>query len=254
MIRMIAALAALVLLPAASLAQNVGGVFGPTVNENDKQLEFRLGLAPNQNDDWGAVARLHYQQAFNDSLRLRGVIQYADPVGGDLELKHFQLELLWQTVERTESGYESAFRFDARVSENDDGADRVGVNWIHQWSLDNGWRIRALGLFNTEVGPAARDGINVGFRSSATRRIDNGLRVGVENFSSFGNTDRGFGNFDDQRHSIGPVVTGSFSPDWGWYTGVQFGVSERANDHDWQFRVTRNFQVNRDLGCVGIDC
>jgi len=240
-IQILGALAALALAPATAAAQNVGGVFGPTVNADNRELEARLGLAPNDNDDWGAVARLHYQHAFNDSFRLRGVLQYADPAVGDLELKHFQFELLWQTVERTESGYESAFRFDARISENDDGADRVGVNWIHQWSLDNGWRVRALALFSHEVGPASRDGLNIGVRSSMTRRLDSGLRVGLEQFSSLGNTDRGLGGFDDQRHSVGPVITGRFNADWGWYTGVQLGVSERANDHDWQFRVTRKF-------------
>lgn len=224
-----------------ALAQNVGGVFGPTVNADDRQLELRVGMAPNADDDWGAAARLHYQHALNDSVRLRGVVQYADPAAGDLELKHVQLELLWQTVERTANGYVSGVRFDARLSEGDDGASKVGANWIHDLNFAEGWRARGIVLTNIEVGARARDGLNVGLRSSLTRRLDNGLRVGVEQFSSLGNTEAGFGGFDDQRHSVGPMLAGSVNDQWGWYAGLQLGVSERANDHDWQVRLTRRY-------------
>ncbi len=228
-------------MASTAMAQNVGGVFGPAVNADDRQLEFRLGMAPDANDDWGAVARLHYQHALNDTVRLRGVVQYADPANGDLELKHFQVELLWQTVERTESGYVSGIRFDARLSEGDDGASKLGANWIHDLNFGEGWRARGIILANIDVGARSRDGVNLGLRSSLTRRLDNGLRVGVEQFSNLGNSDAGFGRFDEQRHSVGPMIAGSVSDEWGWYAGLQLGVSERANDHDWQIRLTRRY-------------
>jgi hypothetical protein len=241
LVQILGALAALALAPAAALGQNVGGVFGPTVNAGHKSLEWRLGVAPNANDDWQAVSRLHYQQSLNDTFRLRGVVQFADPAAGDAEFKFAQVELLWQTVERTDNGYEQGLTFAARATENDDGADKVSLTWINQWTRESGTRFRALLLLNTDVGSGARDGVNVGFRSSVTWPVAQGVRIGIEHFSGMGNTDAGFKSFDEQRHSVGPVITGRFNGDWGWYAGVQLGVSERANDHDWQFRINRRF-------------
>ena len=222
-------------------AQSVAGVFGPTVDADNRELELRIGAAQDANDDWGSVSRLHYQHGLNDTFRLRGVVQFADPTSGSAEFKFFQAELLWQTVERTAGGYSAAFRLDARIAEGDDGANRLGVNWVHQWSLDGGWTLRAIALTSHEVGPRSRDGLNLAFRSGVSRRLDSGLKLGFEQYSSFGNTDRGLGRFDDQKHTAGPTLSGAVTPDWGWYLGVQFGLSDAANDQDFKFRLTRRF-------------
>ncbi len=236
-------LAGLLFLSAAATAQaqGLGGVFGPTVDAGDQELELRLAVTLDGDEAWGGVGRLHYHQALNDSIRLRGIVQVADPPGADLQFRHLQLEMLWQTVERTPRGYESGIRIDVRLTPQASSANRVGVNWIHQWRFGQGWRIRAIARANTQFGSAARDGLNLGFRSSLTRRLESGLRVGLENFSRLGNSDRGFGQFDDQRHSAGPMIRGPLNENWEWYSGLQLGVSESASDYAGQFRLTRNF-------------
>ena len=222
-------------------AQSVAGVFGPTVNADNRELELRIGAAQDANDDWSTVSRLHYQRGLNDTFRLRGLVQFADPGDGPAEFKFFQAELLWQTVEQTQSGYSAAFRLDARIAEGDDGANRLGVNWVHQWKLGDGWQVRAIGLVSREVGSNARDGVNLAFRSGISRRMANGLKLGFEQYSSLGNTDSGLGGFDDQKHTAGPTISGPLNEHWGWYLGVQFGLSEAANDEDFKFRLTRRF-------------
>jgi hypothetical protein len=226
---------------ASTQAQSVGGVFGPTVDAGDRALELRLATILDEADAWGGIARLHYQRALNDSVRLRGVAQIADLPGDTLQFRHLQLEMLWQTVERTPRGYESGFRFDVRLTPQADRAERLGVNWIHQWRFGQGWRIRAIARANAEFGAAARAGVNLGFRSSVTRRLGSGLRLGLENFSRLGNSDRGFGRFDDQRHTVGPMIRGPLTETWEWYSGLQLGVSDAASDRVWQFRLTRTF-------------
>jgi len=222
----------------AASAQNVGSVFGPTVDPEDRSAEWRVGIDP---DSDAINTRVHYQHSLNDSVRLRGIAQWADRAGGDLDFTFVQAELLWQFKEDTGDGFASGFRFDGRLNENSGRANQFGFNWTNQWSLTNGWRARALLLLDHDFGDDARDGLFVGARSNLTRRLDNGLRIGVEHFSDFGNTDAGFGGFDDQEHSLGPVVSGSFTERVSWYAGVQFGVSEGANDQDWQFRIGRSF-------------
>lgn len=200
-------------------------------------MEFRVGL--NLEDDAHEAAyRWHYQRSLSDAVRLRGIIGYADPAGGDLEPVYIQGELLWQLVEDT-AGYASGIRTDVRINEGDDRSHQLGVNWTNQWQLDSGWRVRAIALFDIDFGERARDGVFFEARTSLTRRLENGLRVGVETFSDFGDTDRGFGRFDDQAHSVGPTVQGRFNDLWSWSAGVQLGLSDGANDQDFQIAITR---------------
>lgn len=241
LIRCLLAFGLILATPTLGHAQTVGGVFGPTVNANEQEAELRMALVLDENTKQGTIARLHYQSAFDDRFRWRGVLQLADLPGRDFEVRHVQLELLWQTVKRTEGGYESGIRFDVRATPQDDRAERLGANWIHQWRFGEGWRVRAIARANVEVGPAANDGINLGFRSSLTRRLDNGVRYGLENFSRLGNTDSGLGRFGDQRHTVGPVVRGPLNDAWEWYTSVQVGLTERSDAQTWQFRLTRTF-------------
>lgn len=233
---------ALVAAAAASSAsaQNVSSVFSPVIDSDDHEMEFRAGFNVD-GDTSEAAYRLHYQRALNDAVRLRAIVGYADPAGGDLEPTYLQGELQWQFVEAGETGWASALRTDVRINEGDDRSHQLGVNWTNQWQLENGLRIRAIALFDTDFGDRARDGVFFETRTSFSRKLDNGLRIGFETFSDFGDTDSGFGGFDDQAHSIGPALEGGFNDQWSWYAGVQLGVSDGANDQDVQLRVTRGF-------------
>jgi hypothetical protein len=61
-------------------ASNTSGVHGPGVKDSDKSMQLRIALPPGDGDDqddyWGY--RLHYQQAFNDKVRGRIILQYRD--------------------------------------------------------------------------------------------------------------------------------------------------------------------------------
>lgn len=224
-------------------AQTVGSVFGPGVDEGERQWEYRIGIAPDEGFDGDAAInqRLHYQHALNDSVRLRGIIQGANSNQGDLEFRFVQGEILWQVIEKTPNGNQGGFRFDFRLNEGDDGANQFGLNWTSQLDLDNGWHLRGLVLFDADVGDRARDGIFVETRVSASRKLDNGLRVSLDSFNDYGNTDAGFGSFDDQQHLLGPTVSGPIGDQgWGWYAGALFGLSESASDSEFQFRIAKD--------------
>lgn len=230
-------------VPLAAQAQTVGGVFGPTVNAGELEVEYRLGVELGEDgDDTEYAHRFHAQFAFNDSLRFRAITDFGsgDTGNADLEFRYVQGELQWQYEESGEDGYAAGFRFDYRLNEGDDRADQFGVNWTHQWALSNDWRMRAILLFDVDVGERARDGLFVETRASVSRRLTNGLRIGVDSLNKYGGTDSGFGGFQDQSHQIGPLVTGSIG-DVGWYFGPLFGLSDGAPETDIRFRLTRDF-------------
>lgn len=223
-------------------AQTVGGVFGPEVDAGERSWEWRSAFVPGEDGaDDSHTHRLHYQQALNGSVRLRGIVQGSTGDRDRLEFNFVQAELLWQTVERTEGGYSSAFRFDARLNEGDDRSHQLGANWVHQWVFGEGWRIRGLVLLDADVGARARDGLFVETRLGLSRRLENGLRVGITSFNDYGNSDAGFGSFDEQEHRLGPVFSGGFDEGWSWYAGALLGLSDGADDVDLQVRLTRDF-------------
>ncbi len=234
-----AAITALCLSNAAA-AQTLGSVFGPDVGADDKEAEYRLGAEFNDGET-NLGHRLHYQQAIDERLRWRLIVTYEDPEGGDLELDHVQGELLWQFLERTPAGVSSALRFDGRLSEGDDAAHEIGLNWTSQWVFAPDWRARFLFLVDRDVGERARDGWFLEARSSVNRRLRNGLRIGYESFHDFGNTQAGFGGFDEQSHQIGPALSGGVAENWGWSAALLLGVSDDAPEQDFLFRLAREF-------------
>jgi len=236
-----AAIFALIASPAA-LAQTTGTVFGPSVNAGDRAVEYRLGVEWNESGDAPDLAhRFHIQHSFTDALRWRLIASWSDRTGRDLEFDHVQGELLWQIIETTPRGYASALRFEARISGGDDTPHEIGVNWTHQWRLNEDWRLRALVLVDRDVGPDAEDDWIVETRASLSRRLGQDYRITLESFNEFGGVNAGFGAFDDQSHQLGPVLSGSFSPTVDWSAGVLFGLSEASPDQDLVLRLTRPF-------------
>ncbi|MEQ8405759.1 MAG: hypothetical protein RKE49_11730 [Oceanicaulis sp.] len=239
MTRLILTLCATLAFTGAARAQTTGTVFGPETAAGDREFEYRLAAGFEEaGEDAALSTRIHYQQAVNDTFRWRALASWSDPAGGDIELDHIQGELLWQIVERTPGGYSSGLRFDARVSEGDDVPHEIGVNWTNQW-VSGDWRVRALLLFDRDVGPQADDDWILETRASLYRSLDGGLSLGLESFNEFGDLDEGFGGFDDQSHQLGPVVSGDLVYGVEWSAGVLFGLSDSADDQDLMLRLTR---------------
>jgi hypothetical protein len=234
------------LFTARASAQNLGRVFGPDVARDDRGAAYRFAVSgENANGDSSYAQRLHYQRAVSDTLRWRAIINFRDRPGSDFELDHVQGELLWQLIERTPGGFSSGLRLDTRLSEGDNTPHQLGVNWTSQWVLDNGWRARAILLFDRDIGPDARDDVFVQTRARLSRGLENGVRIGLESFNSFGGIDAGFGSFDDQRHQLGLAADIPLGEGWGVGAGLLLGVSDAAPDHDVQLRVSRSFPVSR---------
>ena len=224
-----------------AFAQNVGGVFGPVVNENDRSIQYRAGFSPGQ--DGGPdrfVHRIHYQHAFSDRLRWRLVAQGSDVETGDLESNLLGAELLWQFKDQKSDGWNSALRFDGRLSEGDDGAHSLGVNWTSQFALEDDWSLIGIIMLSDQVGDRTVDGTFVQTRASLTRRLENGNRLALEMFNAHGDIGD-LPDLDQQRISIGPGYSVKVTEDWSVYTGLQLGVTDPARDVDFRLWFGKSF-------------
>ena len=231
---------ALVSAPLAG-AQNVGGVFGPVVKEGDRSFQYRAAFSPSQ--DGGAdrfVHRIHYQHALSDSLRWRVVAQGSDVETGDLEGNFVVGELHWQFLDAKEDGWSSAFRLDGRLSEGDDGAHLVGLNWTSQVPLTEDLSFIGVVLLAEELGDRARDGTFAQTRASLTYTLENKNKIGVEMFNVHGDLGD-LQALDEQNLTVGPTFSTKLNEDWSLFAGAQFGLTDSARDADFRLWFGRSF-------------
>jgi len=230
----------LVILAVPAMAQNTGGVFGPVVNEGARTLQYRAAVNPDPNNDldFGFAHRLHYQQAINDDFMWRVLGQTVRTEDSDVDFDFIGAELFWEFSEN-EDNYKHGVRFDGRI--RDDGrSEQLGFNWIHQWNLPDGWSARALLLTLREFGQNRNDGINIQTRTRLTKKLDNGLTLGFENYSNYGNTGS-FGGLDEQSHTIGPIISVPVANKTSIFGGPLFGLTDGSADVEARVWVTQHF-------------
>ena len=224
-----------------ALAQNVGGVFGPVVTEGDRSIQYRAGFSPGE--DGGRdrfVHRIHYQQAINENWRWRIVAQGSDVEDGSLEGNFVVGELHWQFLDQKKDGWSSALRLDARLSEGDDGAHLIGVNWTSQVPLTENLSFVGVVLVAEELGDRARDGTFLQTRGSLTYSLEGGNKIGVEMFNVHGDIGD-LQDLDEQNLTIGPTFSTKLNSDWSMFAGVQFGLTDPSRDSDFRLWFGRSF-------------
>jgi hypothetical protein len=231
---------ALISLPTQILAANTSGVHSPNVDPNDRSAQIRSALSPGDEDgevdQWGY--RFHYQHALNDRIRVRGIVQYRDR--GEFQYEYLRAELLYNFKKQADDGiWSSGVRFDIRQRRSD-SPEEFAINWTNQWSLANGIRVRGILIGAWQFGSDRADsGTAIETRSSISKRLDNGLRVGVEMFNDFGEVGE-FGSFNDQSHQIGPMIGGTIG---GFKYEARYlaGVSNGSRDHNFGLRFDKSF-------------
>jgi hypothetical protein len=127
--------------PTVAFAQNTGGVFPPSFGPDHKSAQYRVAL--NTETDRFAQ-RLHFQQSLDERRVWRVVGQTRETSSSDFDFDYIQAELFWE-IGKLDSKYRTGLRFDARLRD-DNRPGQIGINWMHQWQLEDGWRARLVGL------------------------------------------------------------------------------------------------------------
>ena len=230
----------LTVIASCALASNTSGVHGPGVKEDDRSMQLRLALSPSdeyaQLDNW--AYRLHYQHSLNDRVRGRVVMQYRDR--DTFEYEYVRAEMLYNFKKKETDGmWSSGIRFDVRQRRSD-SPEEFAMHWTNQWDFKSGIRVRGNVVGSWEFGSdSAGSGTEIQTRSSVSKKLDNGLTVGVEMFNDLGRIGS-FGSFNSQSHQIGPMVGGTID---GLKYEVRYlaGVSNGSRDHNFAFRINKSF-------------
>lgn len=220
-----------------AFAQNTGGVFGPVVKEGHRSFQYRAAVNPdNALGQTGFAQRLHYQQAIDTNFMWRILGQTRKTDASDIDFDFLQAELFWQLTDDKED-YQTGLRFDARL--RDEGrAEQLGLNWMNQWKLSDAWSARFLTLTALQLGNNAADGLNIQTRGRVTYKTESKVTLGVELYNNFGNTGN-IGGFDDQSHTIGPIVSLPIAKDLSIFAGTLHGISDAAPDTEFRLWLTK---------------
>ena len=239
LLRLIAAWFLIFCLAISAKAQNTGGVFPPTVNEDHRSVQWRLAVDPDNADgDARYATRLHYQQAINGDFMWRVIGQIRNTASKDVDLDFLQGELFWEWSQDS-NPHDHGIRFDARLRDGN-RPEQLGLNFMNHFNLGDGWTARALALTFVQLGDNAADGVNLQSRFRIARRFPNKLTLGVEVYNNYGNT-RNIGDFDDQNHTIGPFLAAPLTEGISIFAGPLFGLSEAAADVEGRVWLTRQF-------------
>jgi hypothetical protein len=219
-------------------AQHTGGVFPPVVNPDTHSLQYRISIDPNDAAGKTSITqRMHYLNALNDDLMLIVFTGLRQTQETDFDFDYVHAGLFFDLGEDGQK-YRTGVRIDLRARD-DNRPNHVVLNWMNQYSFDNGWRARLVLMSNIQFGDWARDGVFLQSRWQLAKRLDSRRSVGLEMFSFYGSTDK-LGNFNSQSHSVGPTFSMSIAPKWSIFSGVLFGISERAADSHFRFWISRS--------------
>jgi hypothetical protein len=185
---------------APATAQNVSGVMGPVVRENQSSIELRTAMvteldgAPNRR-----AARIHYQRSLNGAVAVRGVVQGLDDRRTGFRLNALQGEVLWQITPDGQP-LQIAVRADARIGWNG-ASDSVALNLAGEYRIDERWSVRSQVRSIRLIGTDASQALQWQTRGSVMYKLK-GADLALDYFGSHGS----FGDNSRDAAQAGPAI------------------------------------------------
>ncbi len=220
-------------------AQNVTGVFSPTVSEDDHALEYRAaGVLDADGDNFLWAQRLHYERAISDNFRPRIVVATEETASNEIALDFIRLEAVWQMTP-DEKSHQMGMRFEARYRE--DGPEEIRANFINQWQLPNHWRARAILMNTLQVAERTNDELQFQGRFELSRKLpDQGMRLGLHSYVELGDTSE-IKIFNGDEAEIGPFVSFDLTEKVNVYVGTLHGLTSASDDNQVRIFIDRAF-------------
>lgn len=213
-------------------------IVGPDIDAGDQSAEYRASYETGDSSDSLFAHRLHYQYALNGAVRARIVGNQQRRRGDNWDYRATTVELQWQYRESEDGGWDGAFRLENQFG--DGKPDLFRLAWAVRKEVGRHWQLTGNLLVGKEYGAGAADGLRLGTRSQVTYRLKSGARIGLEMFNDY-NTTADVGSIDEQEHVVGPLFRTRIARHWSIFAGYLTGLTNRSVDHDFRFRIRRDF-------------
>lgn len=220
-------------------AQNVTGVFSPTVDADDHAFEYRIaGVLDAPGDDFLWAQRFHYERAISDNFRPRLVVATKETGSSEVKLDFIRAEAVWQLTTDDKS-HQMGLRFEARYRE--EGPEEIRANFINQWALPNNWRARAILMNTLQVAQTTNNELQFQGRFELSRKLpEQGVRLGLHSYVELGDTG-GLRAFKGDEAEIGPFVEFDLTDQVAVYVGTLHGLTKASDDNQLRIFIERAF-------------
>jgi hypothetical protein len=215
-------------------AQNTGTVFSPDVKAATQAVEVRFAYDPNGES---LAKRAHYQYAFNDAFRMRGIVTFRSDDVENWDYRYVRLEGQYQFLEDEDAMIDSAVRVELQYADGDDPASRVRLGWTNKIDLNEDWQVRGILLTGHQFGPESSGGYLLETRGQISRALNDSLTLALDYFGDFNDTND-IGSFDEQEHQLGPTLKFDLSDRLGGMAGALFGLSDSTSDVEYRIFLT----------------
>ncbi|MCC7305315.1 MAG: FTR1 family protein [Alphaproteobacteria bacterium] len=236
-----AALAILALL-FPTQAQATKKVYSPYVEKGELELEWRGGLTHDDDDDEADGAweqKLGIGYGFTERLFLEVYGEVEKENEESAEFTAAELEAKVQLTDPGEYWLDVGLLGEYKYN-TADGADKIEGQLLLAKDVGSFMHLANL-VLEREVGDDSEDETEGGISWSSRYRYNEAFEPGLEIYSEFGELSD-MGEFDDQGHSLGPVVygkVGSFKYDVGYLIGLSDsapdGTFKAILEYEWHF-------------------
>ena len=227
--RLLPALCTLSLCISTAQAGNTGGVFGPVISAQDRSIQYRYAQNSTEldsNEDF--THRLHYQNALDQSTRLRVVGQFREGEDGH-NFDQLRLEGQWQFRDSRQqpNRWDSALRLDV-VKRRGNLPTDLGINWTNQWALSETVKLTAVLLSARQFGDSRLAGLQISSRFSLAYRYHGSHTLALESFNNHGPLNH-LQLAGHRPQQIGPALSGRWQK-LGYKLGYLRGTTSVAPD------------------------
>lgn len=231
----------------ASAQAATGKVGSPDVKEGVGKLEARLGYI--EDDDASSQderfrTRVQYDHGLTDFYAFRLILAMDRRKSDNMEFESVGVDNRFYIYESPKRFFRFGVRAGYTFKDGDKKPDNLSFGFFERFSFADGKvDTRFNQLFKHETGPSSVSGLELESRTQVTYAISPDHRFGIESFNNFGNLKEDK-DFDDQSHTLGPVLTGKLGGGFDYEMAWRMGVSEAAPDHTIKFTIGKSFDFN----------
>lgn len=238
------------------------------VEKGEVEVEYRGAYHTGLPDGDDAIRQSHESEmeiGITDWWLLQIGGEFTELRDSDLEGESVEIEAIFELVERKGDGFGIAFQIGYEAALRDEEADEFAFGPIVEFK--SGCFLTILNtFFSNQVGRFDEtDGLGLEYAARLTADIGKRYAVGVEAFGEIEDLSNA-GSFDEQEHTVGPVLLISFGddedeageaaggddneaggmkqpepPKLSLALGVQFGLTEEASDAAFRFGASFEF-------------
>ncbi len=229
--------AGLTLAPAAQVHAS-DKIYSPYVEQGEFEVEFRGHVTNDKNPAKDRKQKHKLEIGYGVTSRWYTAIfgEWEKKPGEKLEYEATSWENIFQLTEQGQYSWDVGFYLEYEFAKGPNAADKIETKLLLEHPGQKFTHTANI-ILEREVGPNANNATEFEFYWRTKYRLKSTLEPAIELYSKFGELGN-TGNFNDQKHMLGPVLLGKIplgqKSKLKYEFGYLVGLSDSAPDGTWK--------------------